>query len=117
MDKIYECKQPVELSQKDFERINKLFTINFDEESPEMGTLIDELDARPNTNPATFWWEFEDGSTIAMDIQSNKSFYIDNVIFSSKTEECILESDFQICEVMDMEVNKGCHYICRIKII
>lgn len=117
MSKIYECKQPVELSKKDFERINKLFKVDFEEETPEMEALINEIDARPDTNPATFWWEFEDGATIAIDIQSNKSCYTDIVIYSSNTEEYMLESDYQICEVMDMEINKELHYICRIKII
>ena len=66
--KTYICKQPVELSRKDFDKINKLFKVNFDDESPEMEALVDELDARRNTNPCTFWWNFEDGSFIVWDL-------------------------------------------------
>ena len=60
--KTYICKQPVELSRKDFDRINDLFKVNFNDESPKMEALIDKLDARPDTNLCTFWWDFEDGS-------------------------------------------------------
>ena len=40
--KTYICKQPVELSRKDFNKINKLFKVDFDDESPEMEALIND---------------------------------------------------------------------------
>lgn len=119
MAKIYECKEPIELTLKDFEKINKLFKIDFDKESPEMEALINELDARPNTNPATFWWKFEDGSIIVMDINSSEHGYYDEVFIVDKNDgnDYLLEScSGSIGETMiffDGENN----YICKIKII
>lgn len=67
--KTYINKRPVELGRKDFEKINKLFLVNFDdEELPEMAKLIEETDVHRNTDPYTFWRDFEDGSLIIMHI-------------------------------------------------
>ena len=117
--KTYICKLPVELSRKDFDRITKLFKVNFDDESPEMEALINELDARPNTNSATFWWEFEDVSTIQLDIESNDEYYMDNAILSSETNE--FEDDYFFEGIYSFsEEMKYCDgenmYICKVKI-
>lgn len=118
--KTYICKQPVELSRKDFDRIAKLFKVDFDDESPEMEALINGLDARPNTNPATFWWEFEDGSTIQLDIESDDMCYMDNAVLSSETNEFeddyFFERDYSFAEEMKYCDGEN-EYICKIKII
>lgn len=117
--KTYICKLPVELSRKDFDRINKLFKVDFDDESPEMEAFINELDARPNTNPCTFWWGFEDGSMVVMDINSSEHGYYDEVFIVDKNDgnDYLLEScSGSIDETMiffDGENN----YICKIKIL
>ena len=116
--KTYICKQLVELSRKDFDKINKLFKINFNDESPEMEALIDELDARPDTNLCTFWWDFEDGSTIQMDILSNENCYWDDVgVIKDREEECF-SPGYLLKEEMTFESYDGeREYICKIKIL
>ena len=73
--KTYICKEPVELTRKDFDKINDLLCVALDSEEYPMQRWIDELDARHNTELCSFWWNFEDGSTIRMDIKSNDSCY------------------------------------------
>lgn len=115
--KTYICKVPIELSRKDFKRINKLFDVNFNEESPEMEALIDELDARPDTNPATFWWDFEDGATIQMDVISNENCYwLDTGIIRDEEDEWF-EFEYQLKEEMRfLSFDEEREYICKIKI-
>lgn len=119
MSKVYECKEPVELTRKDFERINKFFKVDFDDESPEMEALINELDARPNTNPFTFWWNFENGAVIQIDIESTDSCYIDSAFIIDPIDNndyWIDGRSYSLDETMvffDGEDN----YICRIKIV
>lgn len=116
--KTYICKQPVELSRKDFDRIAKLFKVNFDDESPEMEALINELDARPNTLYATFWWEFEDGNVIQMDIESDDVCYMDNAELFNDDYDKWFERAFSIEEEMEfLPFGGDCLYICKVKII
>lgn len=116
--KTYICKLPVELSRKDFDRINKLFKVDFDDESPEMEALINELDARPNILYATFWWEFEDGSTVQLDIESDDVCYMDNMSIIQDDEDDWMERMFRIEEEMTaISFDKEREYICKIKIL
>ena len=115
--KTYICKQPVELSRKDFNRINDLFKVNFNDESPEMEALINELDARPDTDYCTFWWDFEDGSVIQMDIISNENCYWDDTGIIGDEEDEWFKPGYQIKEEMTFESFDGeREYICKIKI-
>lgn len=115
--KTYICKLPVELSRKDFDKINKLFKVDFDDESPEMEALINELDARPNTMYCTFWWEFEDGNVIQMDIESDDVCYMDNTELFNDDYDKWFERAFSIEEEMEFSPFGGdCLYICKIKI-
>ena len=113
--KTYICKLPVELSRKDFDGINDFFKVNFNDESPEMGALIDKLDARPNTNPCTFWWDFEDGSTVQMDILSNENCYwVDTGIIRNEEDDWV-EPCYSIEEEMIIPSSDGKReYICKI---
>lgn len=116
--KTYIGKLPVELSRKDFDRINKLFRVDFDDESPEMEALIDELDARPNTNPCTFWWEFEDGATVQLNIESDDVCYMNNMYIIQDDEDDWIERMFHIEEEMTIiSSDKEREYICKIKIL
>ena len=115
--KTYICKQPVELSRKDFDKINKLFKVDFDDGSPEMEALINELDARPNTMYCSFWWEFEDGNVIQMDIESDDVCYMDNAELFNDDYDKWFERTFSIEEEMEFSPFEGdCLYICKIKI-
>lgn len=120
--KTYICKQPVELSRKDFDKINKLFKVNFDDESPEMEALIDELDARPDTNPCTFWWNFEDGSFIVWDLYvGDENAYDDVRWYKNNKAHYPITFDCGFClqeETIFEKVGDAQNtYICRIKII
>ena len=116
--KTYICKLPVELSRKDFDKINKLFKVDFYDESPEMEALINELDARPNTIYCTFWWEFEDGNTVRMDIESDDICYMDNIMLITEDDDDeMFERAFHIDEEMELATWDGNrYYICKIKI-
>ena len=72
MKNILFCKEPVEITRKEFDKINELMKVDFnDADTPWMERLINTLDARPETIFASFEWEFEDGNRIIMDIESN----------------------------------------------
>lgn len=115
-------KQPVELDRKTFEKINRLFEVDFNDESPEMEALIDELDARPNTSYATFWWDFEDGMQIRMEIESNDNCYMDTTYLydpADNEDYCLFERVFRIDEEMaftcaDASDDSVTQYICKI---
>lgn len=77
--KTYICKEPVRMTRKEFDNLNKLFEVNFENDSPEMEALINEIDARPNTNPATLAWDFDDGSFIITDIYVGEYSAYDDV--------------------------------------
>ena len=116
--KTYICKLPVELSRKDFDKINRLFKVDFDDESPEMEALINELDARPNILYATFWWEFEDGSTVQLDIESDDVCYMDYMGIIQDDKSDWMDWMFRIEEEMTAISSDGeREYICKIKIL
>lgn len=120
--KTYICKLPVELSRKDFDKINKLFKVDFNDESPEMEVLIDELDARPDTSYATFWWDFENGLQIRLEIESDDNCYMDNTYLYDPADDedyAVFDREFRIDEEMVVTcINAGddCveQYICKI---
>ena len=60
--KQYVCE--IEIKKHDFDRINKLMEVMFEdyETDPNMHKLIDELDARKDTTPYSYYFDFEDGS-------------------------------------------------------
>ena len=59
----------MKISRKDFERINKLLIeVDFNDDSDEMQDIIDELDARKDTMPYSFCFEFDNESYINIDI-------------------------------------------------
>lgn len=77
--KTYICKEPVRMTRKEFDNLNKLFDVDFEDDSLEMEALINEIDARPNTNPATLAWDFDDGSFIITDIYVGRYSAYDDV--------------------------------------
>lgn len=116
--KTYICKLAVELSRKDFDKINKLFKVDFDDESPEMEALINELNARPDTRYCTFWWDFEDGSVVRMDVLSNENCYWDDVSILQEGEGNWLSPGYSIEEEMTfLSFDEERKYVCKIKIL
>lgn len=114
----YVCE--VEISRYDFDRINKLMDVVFEETetNPEMHKLIDELDARPNTMPYGFCFEFDDGSKIYIDICSGGCNYYDNCWWVSGDckEDCVFDCSYEICEENEF-IHNDISYICKFIIV
>lgn len=110
----------VDISRKDFDRINKLFDVEFENSDvSEMEELINQLDARRDTMPYSFYFQFDDDadSYITLDICSGNSNYYDNVVFcNDNQEEVVFECAFQLDEENEYEVS-GVTYICKFNII
>jgi hypothetical protein len=109
----------MEISRKDFDRINKLMQVDFDDIdengdlTEEMQDLIDKLDARPDTMPYSFWFEFENGSHITIDICAGSHNYYDDVVWTSKdgTRDCVFDCCFALDEEEEFEIDDV--YICK----
>ena len=112
--KQYVCE--IEISRYDFDRINKLMDVEFEEyeSSRKMRKLIDELDARPDTMPYGFYFKFDDGSKIYIDICSGSSNYYDNCqwISSDCNDDDVFECSYEICEENEF-VHNDTSYICK----
>lgn len=116
----------MEISRKDFDRINRLMEINFDDIDengdliPAMAKLVDELDARPDTMPYSFYFEFEDGSIIYIDICSGSHNYYDNCILESVDglSDCLFDCHYMIEENNAFVPFDGdTTYICKFIIV
>lgn len=108
----------VDISKMDFDRINQLYDIDFDDESEEMQELIDKLDARKNTIPYTFMWNFEDGTSISMDVYATDLSIYSIWSRSTETRKELLCFDFKLDEEIvftDIGDDKNT-YICRFNI-
>ena len=114
----YMCE--IEISRYDFNRINKLMDVMFEEyeTNPKMSTLIDELDARPNTMPYSFGFKFDDGSKIYIDICSGRSNYYDNCqwVSSDCNKDYVFDCSYEISEENEFIHNNIC-YICKFIIV
>ena len=110
----YVCE--AEISRYDFNRINKLMEVMFEdyETNPEMQKLIDELDARPDTMPYGFYFDFDDGSKIYIDIHSGTSNYYDDCYWVSadNTEEEVFDCAYEIAEENEF-VHSDTIYVCK----
>lgn len=112
--KQYACE--VEISRYDFDRINKLMDVMFEEyeTNPEMHKLIDELDARPDTTAYGFCFEFDDGSKIYIDICSGSSNYYDNCqwVSSDCRRDEVFDCSYEIYEENEF-IYDDISYICK----
>lgn len=111
-------KEPIEISRKEFDKINRLMEVDFnDADMPHMEQLINTLDARPETVYATFIWEFEDDIKIIMDIESNYYGYMVTCrwcnIPNDKSGQ--FDTEYQIYPFMGFEI-EGKTYVCQFKI-
>lgn len=112
----------MEISRKDFERINRLMQVDFDDIdengdfTQEMEKLINELDARQDTMPYGFYFEFEDGSKIYIDICSGGHNYYDNCqwISSDCKSDYLFDCSYSIEEEMEFyPAGNNNIYICK----
>lgn len=112
--KQYVCE--IEIKRYDFERINKLMDVEFEkyESSPKMRKLINELDARPDTMAYGYWFEFDDGSKISIDVCSGSSNYYDNCVWRSNDDkqDYVFDCSFEISEEMEF-IHNNISYICK----
>lgn len=112
--KQYVCE--VEIRKHDFDRINKLMDVLFEEyeTSSEMCKLIDELDARPDTMPYTFYFEFDDDSKIYIDICSGNCNYYDNCQWVSGdcNRDYVFDCSYELAEETEF-IHNDTSYICK----
>lgn len=110
----YVCEN--EISRDDFDRINELMYVRFEEfESiPEMRKLIYDLDARPYTTPYSFYFEFDDNSKIYIDICSGSSNYYDDCVWESSNgkDNYVFDCFYEIAEENEFIYNNT-RYICK----
>ena len=118
MKKIIFCKEPVEITRKVFDKINKLMKVDFDDaDTPYMKQLINTLDARPETIYASFAWEFKDGTRIIMDIESNYYAYMVRTVWynSLNNKSGYFETEYQVYRVVWFDIGDNM-YVCQFKI-
>lgn len=118
MKNILFCKEPIEITRKEFDKINELMKVDFnDADMPYMERLINTLDARPETVYASFGWEFKDGTKIIMDIESNYCDYMVRTVWENSIcdKNGYFETEYQVYPVMGFEI-EGNTYICQFKI-
>lgn len=118
MKNILFCKEPIEITRKEFDKINELMKVDFnDSDMPQMENLINALDARPETVYASFMWEFEDNTKIIMDIESSYYAYMVsggwyNAV--NDTSGCF-EAEYQIYRFMGFDIGDTT-YVCQFEI-
>jgi hypothetical protein len=112
--KQYVCE--IEIKKFDFDRINKLMDVMFEyaEWDPYIADLINELNAKPDTTPYGFYFEFEDNSFITIDIRSGSSNYYDDCVWMSddETEHYVFDCSYEISEEMEF-IHNNTSYICK----
>ena len=112
----YICE--ITISKEKFNRINRLLNdVDFNyENEDEMQSIIAELDARKDTTPYSFLFDFEDGSKIYIDIRSGSSNYYDDCQWVSSDDESyyLFDCSYSIEEEMEFHpVDNESVYICR----
>lgn len=118
MKNVFFCKEPIEITRKVFDKINELMKVDFnDADMPWMERLINTLDARPETIFASFAWEFEDGTRIIMDIESNYCDYVVRTVWENSIHDKngYFETEYQVYPVMGFEIEDNT-YICQFEI-
>ena len=113
------CKKSIKITEREFNRVSKLFKVDFDDDTKQMQKLIDELDARPNTMPYTFVWDFEDGNRIIMNVESDDVCYMDNTYLTDNQNpdmDYMFDRYFEIDKEMLYDDGNN-RYVCKFEII
>lgn len=107
----------VEISRKEFDYINRLLRdIDFNDDSDEMQDIIDKLDAHKYSHPCGFWFDFDDGSHITIDIYSGSSNYYDDCLWVSSDgkEDYLFDCSYWLDEEMEFHpTDDEVPYICK----
>lgn len=112
-------RDSIEIEKTDFERINKLFCVNFNDRdcngnwTAPTKRLIKETKASQNSNPYGFEFMFNNGTHICIDIYSgdanyydecqwfdcnyNKSLQLDCKLHLAKENQFIINGDTYVC--------------------
>ena len=123
MKKVYKNINTIWITQKEIDKLNKFFEINFDNVKEngdyEQQDLIDELGAKQDDTMGLFTFKFENGKSITIDLDSGSSNYYDNIILwdNDGEEEFVFDCDFEFnstMEFVDTENNET--YICEFTI-
>lgn len=118
MENIIFCKEPVEITRKEFDKINELMKVDFnDSDMPQMESLINALDARPETVYASFMWEFEDNTKIILDIESSYYAYMVSCGWYNAVNDTsgCFETEYQIYRFMGFDIGDTT-YVCQFEI-
>ena len=79
MKKVYKNINTLWITQKELDKLNKYFEINFDNVKGngdyEQQDLIDELGAKQDDTMGLFTFKFENGKSITIDLDSGSSNY------------------------------------------
>ena len=105
----------VEISRKEFNRINRLLDeIDFEDDSNEMTELMRELNAAEDSFCTGFYFAFENGAKITIDIYGGQHNYYDDSVWTSPdgTRDCIFDCSYALDEVEEFEVDDDV-YICK----
>ena len=89
------------ISRKQFNRINRLLDeIDFDDDSQEMDELMRELGAAEYSWCDGWYFTFENGAKIKIDIRSGVHNYYDDVVWLSadEQEDCLFDCSYQLDE-------------------
>lgn len=118
MNNIIFCKEPIEITRKEFDKINELMKVDFnDSDMPHMKELINTLNALPETVYASFRWEFEDGTKIIMDIESTYYAYMVKSVWYNNINDKngYFETEYQVYRFMAFEIGDNT-YVCQFEI-
>lgn len=105
-------EETISISKSEFERINRLLDIYSLEEMTDKELMA--AGANTNVHENVFYVRFEDGCAITYDLCSGDINYWDDVIFSSKFGDSIVDCTY---EFGDIEIeDEGNTYIVHINI-
>ena len=102
------------ISRKQFNRINRLLDeIDFDD-SQEMDELMRELGAAEDSWCDGWYFTFENGAKIKIDIRSGAHNYYDDVVWLSadEQEDCLFDCSYQLDEKNEYCIDDD-SYICK----
>lgn len=123
MKKVYKNINTIWITQKEIDKLNKFFEINFDNVKEngdyEQQDLIDKLGAKQDDTMGLFTFKFENGKSITIDLDSGSSNYYDNIILwdNDEEEEFVFDCDFEFNSTMEfLDTNNGTTYICEFTI-
>ena len=105
--------ETVEMPLKEYEKINRLLSINSMEEMTDEQLL--NMGANTDVCIGVFGVKFDDGSTLTYDLCSGTTNYWDDVVWSKDGYDTVLECTFELDDI-EFEIDENT-YIVKIKTI